>query len=132
MASQLAEKEPNMAKFGFGKKFNTEKLFKIETENFEYIDLEGLSLITKEDPDHVFIVRGIYINNKGMYDPQPVVALDDTYVNLPAHLTDVCKTIIADRTAVAAINNGECGFRITSYFKPKYNKTCYSVEWVDV
>ena len=121
-----------MAKFGFSKKFNTERLFNIETENFDYIDLEGLYTITKEPETHVFVVKGIYINTKGMYDPQPVLALDDTYVNLPAHLTDVCRQMIDDRQAVAEINAGHLGFSITKYYKAKYQRDCYSVEWVDL
>lgn len=121
-----------MAKFGFSKKFNTERLFNIETENFDYIDLEGLYTITKEPETHVFVVKGIYINTKGMYDPQPVLALDDTYVNLPAHLTDVCRQMIDDRQAVAEINAGHLGFRITKYYKTRYQRDCYSVEWVDL
>ena len=122
-----------MAKFSFSKKFNSEKLFNIETDEFDYMSLEDLYKATSslEEPP-VFVVRGVYINRKSLYDPAPVVALDDTYVNLPSHLLPACEEMIHDRLAVDAINQGRCGFRIEKYFQKRYNKECYSVEWVDV
>lgn len=135
MASQLAEKEFYMSKFSFAKKFNTGKLFNIDTKDFEYVSLEDLSSITMTEEGtepQVFIVRGVYINDKSLYGTSPVIALDDTYVNLPSHLTAVCQEMIDDRLAVQAINECHLGFRIESYLKEKYNKICYTVEWVDL
>lgn len=125
-----------MSKFSFAKKFNTGKLFNIVTDNFEYLSLEDLkdleSMRDPEEKDLPHVVKGIYINTKGLYETQPVLALDGTYVNLPSHLTSVCKEMIADPIAVKAINEGHLGFRIESYYKEKYEKMCYSVEWVDL
>lgn len=124
-----------MPKFSFASKFNTGKIFNVITENFEYISLEDLSSITVEDGStepQTFIVRGIYINDKSLFEPSPVLALDDVYVNLPSHLLKPCKEMIADSRAVKAINEGHLGFRIETYVKEKYNKTCYTVEWVDL
>lgn len=122
-----------MAKFSFSKKFNTEKLFNIETEDFEYMSLEDLANVTANSEEPVvFIIRGIYINRKSLYDPAPVAALDDCYVNLPSHLLPACEEMLHDRLAVDAINQGRCGFRIEKYFQKRYQKECYSVEWVDI
>jgi hypothetical protein len=125
-----------MAKFSFSRKYNTEKLFNIDTKNFDYLSLEDLMKAPHDDdvdPEQtVYVVRGIYINNKGLYEAAPVIALDDTYVNFPAHLTEVCREMIKDPVAVAEINAGHLGFRIEKYFKERYNKDCYSVEWVDL
>lgn len=120
--------------FSFSKKFNTKKIFNIETENFEYITLEDLYLNAQatEHPDAPFTIRGIYINSKGLFEPTPVAALDDCYVNLPAHLTQACKDMINDPIAVIAINQGRCGFRIETYFQKKYKRNCFSIEWVDL
>lgn len=122
-----------MARFSFSKKFNTEKLFNIETEDFEYMSLEDLAKATEscEEPP-VFVIRGVYINRKSLYDPAPVLALDDCYVNLPSHLLPVCEEMLHDRLAIDAINAGTCGFRIEKYFQKRYQRDCYSVEWVDV
>ena len=138
--------------FSFSKKFNKEKVFKINTDGFEYVSLEDLYreteqrviLTNDEIVDYVdtedvadqvqstvFQVRGIYINTKGLYDDAPVLALDSAYVNLPAHLTPICKEILSDPQAVAAINAGRVGFTIYTYEKPAYKKTCYSIKWVD-
>jgi len=127
-----------MSNFSFSKKFNTKKLFNIETENFEYISLEDLYSNTEasqegeEQLPQVYTIRGIYINNKGLFEPSPVAALDDCYVNLPAHLTQTCQQMINDPIAVVAINQGHCGFRIEKYHQKKYNRDCYSIEWVDL
>ena len=124
-----------MSKFSFGKKFNTAKIFNIKTDGFDYLSLEDLEAAIPLDTDPnevIFIVRGIYLNNKGLYNPAPVVALDDCYVNLPAHLYETCADIISDNLAVAAINDGKVGFRIEKYFQKKYQKECFSVEWVDL
>lgn len=133
--------------FSISKKYNKEKLFKINTDGFEYISLEDLykeresnvAIEDFEDADEVkeiveetiYQVRGIYINTKGLYDDAPVVALDSAYVNLPAHMTQICREILSDPQAIAAINAGRVGFTIYAYEKPQYHKTCYSVRWVD-
>jgi hypothetical protein len=122
-----------MAKFSFSKKFNTEKLFNIETEDFDYMSLQDLARADSlnEEPS-VFVIRGVYINRKSLYEPAPVVALDDTYVNLPSHLLPACEEMLHDRQAIDAINEGRCGFRIERYTQKRYNRECYSVEWVDI
>lgn len=133
--------------FSISKKYNKEKLFKINTDGFEYISLEDLykerennvAIEDYEDPEEIkeiveetiYQVRGIYINTKGLYDDAPVVALDSAYVNLPAHMTQICREILSDPQAIAAINAGRVGFTIYAYEKPQYHKTCYSVRWVD-
>ena len=133
--------------FSISKKYNKEKLFKINTDGFEYISLEDLykeresnvAIEDFEEPEEVkeiveetiYQVRGIYINTKGLFDDAPVVALDSAYVNLPAHMTQICREILSDPQAIAAINAGRVGFTIYAYEKPQYHKTCYSVRWVD-
>lgn len=122
-----------MARVSFSKRFNTEKLFNIDTTDFDYNSLEDLAEWPSDEPeDRVYVVRGIYINKKSLYDPSPVIALDDCYVNFPAHLLEVCKEMISDREVVDAINEGHCGFRVTKYHQKRFNKDCYSVEWVDL
>ena len=52
-----------MARFSFSKKFNTEKLFNIETENFEYMSLEDLANATASSEETpVFIIRGVFVS----------------------------------------------------------------------
>ena len=114
--------------FSVASKYNSQKVFNVNTEGFEYKSLEELYI----DEDTVYIVKGIYINKKGNFGEEPVLATDDCYVNLPSHLVETCKEMIADNDAVSAINDGLVGFTIYKYFKAKYNRDCYSVRWVDV
>lgn len=116
-----------MARFSFSKKYNTERVFDIDTSNFDYKSLEELYV----DDDYVYPVCGVYINTKGKFDPAPVVATEDCYVNLPAHMTDICREMLRDDRAVKAINDGEVGFTIYKYHQKRYDKDCYSIHWVD-
>lgn len=122
-----------MAKFSFSKRYNSTKIFDIDTEGFEYMNLEDLAEAdAKSEEPQVYIIKGVYINKKSLYDPSPVVALDTCYVNLPAHLLDACSEMMSNPVAVKEINEGHCGFRIESYHQKKYNRDCYTVEWVDL
>ena len=114
--------------FSVAKKYNTQKVFEVNTEDFDYKSLEELYL----DEETVYIVRGLYINNKGNFGPKPVLATEDYYVNIPSHLVDNIREMIEDRTTVKAINDGCVGFTIYKYYQKRYNKDCYSIKWVDV
>ena len=126
--------------FSFARKYNKSRLFDINTEGFEYVALPDMYQFALKEcdgdvesaEDYPFVVRGIYINTKGLYDPAPVVAIEDCYVNLPAHLTEICKSILADPAAIRAINDGKVGFTIYRYKQNRFNKECYSVRWVDM
>ena len=128
-----------MARVSFSKKYNTKKLFDIDTSEFDYRKLEELyneDVDTDEDTGEliqpVYTVWAIYINTKSMYEVSPVAALKDCYVNLPAHVLDSCKDMLKDPLAVAAINAGHLGFRVEMYHQKRFDKDCYSVEWVDL
>lgn len=118
--------------FSFAKQYNSRKLFDVDTTEFEYLNLEELFVQTGSDPQLIHEVKGVYINTKGKFDDSPVLATEHCYVNLPSHLTEVCRLMLDDERAIIAINNGKVGFKITKYLQKKYNKTCYSVEWCDM
>lgn len=115
--------------FSFSNKYNVAKLFDVDTTDFEYFSLED---IYDGDDETIYVICGVYINTRGLYDDAPVIALEDRYINLPAHLTKVCQQMIEDPMCVKAINAGKCGFKIRPYHQNKYDKDCFSVEWVDV
>lgn len=113
--------------------FNKERLFDIDTQNLEYTNLETLAKENGSDNDHVYVINGVYIGTKSDFDPEtPMVAIDGYYVNLPVHQLSEVKSMLDSRQAIQAINNGEAGFIIESYYKAKYKKTCYKAVWVDV
>ena len=123
--------------FSFASSFNTKRLFDIDTSDFEYKKLEELwnensDIVAEEEVcTKVFPVCGLYLNKKSMYDPQPVVATDECYVNLPANMFDSALEILSDPRAIKAINDGKVGFQIDKYYQKRYEKYCYSVIWVD-
>lgn len=123
--------------FSFASSFNTKRLFDIDTSDFEYKKLEELwnensEIVAEEEVcTKVFPVCGLYLNRKTMYDPQPVVATDECYVNLPANMFDSALEILSDPRAIKAINDGKVGFQIDKYYQKRYEKYCYSVIWVD-
>lgn len=123
--------------FSFASSFNTKRLFDIDTSDFEYKKLEELwnensDIVAEEEVcTKVFPVCGLYLNKKSMYDPQPVVATDECYVNLPANMFDSALEILSDPRAIKAINDGKVGFLIDKYYQKRYEKYCYSVIWVD-
>lgn len=111
-------------------KFNKEKLFDIDTSDFEYTDLE--SLYKKHGEGEVYRVRGLYLGTKSLYDPEtPLLATDSEYVNLPVHQLNEVKAMLGDRRAIEAINAGEAGFTIECYYQKRFKKNCYAAHWVD-
>ena len=117
-----------MAQFSFSKKLNKERIFDIDTTNFDYCSLQELY----QGDDIVYPVRGLYENKKSLYGPSMVLATDSCYVNLPSHLYDDCKDILNDKLAINEIKKGRVGFTIYKYKLDKYSDTYYSIRWVDV
>lgn len=116
--------------FDFAGTFNKDvNKFTIDTEGFEYYNLKDL--YENNGADEVYPLFGFYINKKGNYGDAPVAYTDEYYVNLPQHLLDVVKEIMANPEAVAAINNGEVEFTIYQYQDEKHKKDCYSIRFVN-
>ena len=100
------------------------------SKDFAFKTLE--ELYKENGKDKVYTVKGMYINTKGMYGANPVIVCDDCYVSLPKHLMDTVKEIRGDLQLVNDINNGKVGFEIYEYVQPTYNRTCYSINWLDI
>lgn len=124
-------------KFSFANQYNRERLFDVDTTGLEYFELRDVFT----NPDDVWTVEALYINTKGLYDDRPCVVahLNDEmnpvrcYINLPAHLCEICREVLKDKNAVAAINAGRVGFTIYQYTAQNYNdRECYSIKWVDI
>lgn len=89
-------------------------------------------LYNGEKGENKYIVRGLYINKKGKYGDAPVAISEDFSINLPSHLCDTVTEMIQDKELVEAINAGKFGLEVYEYVPKGYNKTCYSVKWVDL
>lgn len=128
-----------MSKFSFSN-FNKERIFTFDTNAIQgnYTTLE--ELYQENGPEWKYQLKGVYISTKSDYnDESPIIALANTYVNMPQHQLVDIKNMLADKGAIQAINDGEAGFTIRKYTKnlKKKNgnyeeKECYSAEWCDV
>lgn len=114
--------------------FNRERLFDIDTSDFDYIKLKDL--YERDGHDHIYTVRGIYIGTKSEYaEESPLVAIDDFYVNLPQFQLLEIKEMLNSKQAINCINNGGAGFIIEEYdkkLKSGTKKKCYKAVWVDI
>ena len=98
----------------------------------EDLPYKSLELLYNENgKNHTYIIRGVYINDS-KFGKQGLVVTSQCYVNLPNHLTNDIEQIRQDDSLVNQINEGQAGFKIYHYFSNKYNKNCFSINWVDV
>lgn len=114
----------------FSKKYSKAKKFDIVTNGFEYLSLHDL--FTQNGEAAIYPLRGIYINTKGKYDDSPVFATDSYFVNIPSHMTETAKEILADEEAIKDINGGKVAFKIYTYVSQRFNKECFGIDFLDV
>lgn len=114
----------------FATRFNKEKKFDIDTNGFGYKTLADM--YNTYGKETVYPLKAVYINTKGKFADNPVFATDSEFVNIPAHMTDVARSIIVDEEAIKDINRGVVGFSIYEYENKTFHKTCYGVRFVDV
>ena len=114
----------------FIKKYGKNFVFDIDFEK-DFISLKDLF---DEDGDMVYVLKGLYINTKGMYGDAPVFETVKYLVNIPSHMTDTCKDILSDEEAIEEIKSGKVGFSIRQYEKDVKGKkrVCYTVDFVEL
>lgn len=113
----------------YATKFNKGNKFTFKpADDAQYVSLE---VLYNKNPEQIHDVKALYINTKSKFGDAPCVAIDPVIiVNLPKHLLETVKEMIADDECVDAINNNEVKFKIYSYRDNTFNKTCYGVEWL--
>lgn len=114
------------------KKFNKA----VATYNYElddtytFISLEELFSIA---PNYAaFRIMGFYISRAGKFGDAPVAVIKNYLVNLPTHLLEQVKEIMATEEITDLINAGKCAFSIYEYYSKKFDVQCYSVIFLDV
>lgn len=113
-------------------KFNNEVVkFDFEpSKNFEFKTLE--ELFQNGGVETVHLVKGMFINTKSRFGDSPILVGEESFINLPSHLLDIVREIRQDEKLVQDINDNKVGFTIYSYVQEKYNRTCYSINWVEL
>lgn len=89
-------------------------------------------LYDKKDPEHVFPIYYLAINNKSKYGPSPFAASDGCLISLPNHLAETVQDMIDDPDVVNMANRGELGMQIVTYKKKDSRQLNYSVIWVEI
>lgn len=102
--------------------------FSVDTKGFTYCKLK--ELYNKIDVNKIHTLNGLWVSKSPLGEsPVFIVAECKKLVNIPQHLTETARQILADSNAVAAIERGKVGFTIHEY--ESRNKVCYSVNFVD-
>lgn len=111
------------SKFNRGSQFNP-----INTEGYEYRKLE--ELYKEYGKDVQYPIRALYINET-KFGESAVATTDGHFINLPSHLVEDVKEIIASEDLVNRINEGLVSIELYEYFSNKYNSVFYGVRWVE-
>lgn len=116
----------------FANKYNKGNIiFDIDITDFSFMKLSD---VYTSYGKNVIQVDGLYINKKGKFNPHPVAINieEKMLIDLPEHMTETVEDILKDGESISLIKRGCVGLCATKYKDKKYNKTCYSVEWVDL
>lgn len=107
---------------------NKVQLFDFEApEHFEYRTLADLAGQGKTEHQ----LKALFINTKSRFGDSPVAVTNESYVNLPNHLLDTVRNLMADDEIVYAINQGAIGFKIREYTSKQWGRN-YTVEFIQI
>lgn len=101
----------------FADKYNKGSKFTFKTP--EKADFKKLSDFAEGT---TLVLKAIYINSKGKYQPHPVFVTETHLVDIPAGNTDTVNKILEDDEAIADINAGKVGFVVEKYTSKKYGE----------
>ena len=121
-----------MAKgFSFASKFNKTS-FGIDTTDFPFVKLTDIYNSDKDGGgDVVHPINGLYVHSSPLGDSPVVIDVQaKKLVNMPKHLGETFREILANAEAVQAIKDGKVGYTIYTY--ESHAKTCYGINFVDI
>lgn len=115
----------------FASKFN-KTTFGIDTTDFQYTKLADIFNSENEGgKDVIHEINGLYVHKSQLGD-SPVIIDEENkrLVNLPSHIAETVREILADDEAVETIKAGKVGYTIYEY--ESHGKKCYSISFVDL
>ena len=114
--------------FSFSNKFNKAS-FGIDTKDYEYIKLAEVA--NASSPDEIHPINGLYVHGSALGDSPVVIDVHaKKLVNMPKHLGETFREILADTEAVQAMKDGKVSYTIYTY--ESHAKTCYGINFVDI
>ena len=112
-------------------KFNENRPFSdVDTTGLQYMGLNDL--YEQFGADHVYTLKGLFINGKGKFGAEPVAILENCLVNIPRHQLDEVTAMIDDDGIVNGIKKGQGKFKIVTYTNKfsKKGKKFYEAYWL--
>lgn len=114
----------------FNENFKHGKTFTVNSDSFPFVNLKEVAL---ENGLKVLKVQGAFTFQGKKGKERPVLIADNLKINLPDHCLNDIKKLLSNDDYIQAVNDGKCGFQITSYEDTEYgNGTCYSGTFCDI
>lgn len=115
----------------FNEDFKHGNTFTVNSDEFPFVSLKELA--EENGTEKILTVQGAFtfLGKKGKN--RPVLIADSHKINLPDHMLKDIEKLLSKDEYIQAVNEGKCGFKITSYEDENYgNGTCYSGVFVDI
>lgn len=109
---------------GFAKTHAHGAKFSIDTKGFEFKKISEFPLDTE------IIVRGALISKGGKYGDSASLILDDCFMNIPKHLVDDVRELLADAEAIEQVESGLLAVSIYEY-EDANGAIQRSINWID-
>lgn len=110
-------------------KYNKTALFIYDSElERDFCTLKDLQ--DQSEPETIFPVHALFINDKSKFGKAPVAVVNEWLVNLPSHLTETVEQMRSDVDLVQLVNDRKLGFTVYT-FENQYGLQ-FSVEWVEI
>lgn len=119
------------------KKYNKGSKFNANLNGLEFIKLEDVFKMSEDEKavsgrKPIYKITGIFINSKSKYGPRPFVSTPDFLVDLPTHMLETTRQMLADDELIKEVNEGKVGFTVRAYYSNKYHKDCFSINFEDI
>lgn len=98
----------------------------IKTEGMEFKKCADMALNT------VLTIRGCFITPDNGFGEGAVLIMDGFLLNIPARYVDQIKAVVDDADIIDQIKAGKAGIKITTFESPKFKRTGYNVEFIDI
>ena len=114
----------------FNENFKHGTTFTVNSDSFPFVNLKE---VAQENGLKVLKVQGAFTFQSKKGKERPVLIADNLKINLPDHCLNDIKKLLSNDEYIQAVNDGKCGFQITSYEDTEYGHgICYSGTFCDI
>ncbi len=97
-----------------------------DTKDFEFKKCSEVEL------DTPLKIHGVFITSDNGYGEGACAILDDSILNMPARFVPIVRDILDDQEAIAEINEGRAGIKVSTFISKKYKRTGYDIEFLEM